>query len=60
MKDDQARRRQVFAEYLVEVERRMLLYLGRIGKFSTADRCLLRMVDDLAELRRLFEYETLD
>ena len=50
----------MFAEYLVEVERRMLLYLGRIGKFSTADRCLLRMVDDLAELRRLFEYETLD
>jgi hypothetical protein len=54
---NQSVQRRAFANYLAGVERRMCLYLGRIGKFSYPEQRLTIVQEEMAELRRLFEDE---
>jgi hypothetical protein len=47
--------RQAFADYLAGVEKRMRLFLGRVGEHSYAEHRLSITKDEIAELSRLFE-----
>ena len=49
--------REAFANYLSGVQTKMALYLGRIGKFSTPEKRLLSVMEEMAELCQLFEDE---